>query len=229
MCTRSKRKRVFAVVKYRLACWLNMVVFVNHIWRWGSSIEHTESTPKGFEGISDFGFLSEAFFRKNYSDFSTTLPSVWSSPRWKCRPEMEETAWKIRDINHWNENFRWKANKGPFAALRRYRGRRDLRHASRRWWRQRLPKGRQCKKLTAHFSPQVNVKYEVCNSRQAKPKDGETFSCFHTYLRSLAKTCDFANPDKEIKEHIILSFKSNSLRRKALREDLDLSGLMKSW
>ena len=53
-----------------------MVVFVNHIWRRGSSIEHTENTPKGFEGISDFGFLSEAFFRENYSDFSTTLPSI---------------------------------------------------------------------------------------------------------------------------------------------------------
>ena len=64
MCTRSKRKRVFAVVRYRLACWLNMVVFVNHIWRRGSRIEHTESTPKGFEGISDFGFLSEAFSAK---------------------------------------------------------------------------------------------------------------------------------------------------------------------
>ena len=162
------------------------LAYVGHL----DKMHNAESTPKGFEGISDFKFLSEAFFRKNYSDFSTTLPSVWSSQKCrsshKCRPEMEETAWKIWDVNHWNENFPWKANKGPFTALRRYRGRRDLRHASRRWWRQRLQKGRQCKKLTAHISPQVNVKYEVCNSRQAKPKDGETFSCFHTRLRSLA-------------------------------------------
>ena len=187
MCTRSKRKRVFAVVKYRLACWLNMVVFVNHIWRLGSSIEHTESTPKGFEGISDFGFLSEAFFRKNYSDFSTTLPSVWSSPQWKCRPEMEETAWKIRDINHWNENFRWKANKGPFAALRRYRGRRDLRHASRRWWRQRLQKGRQCKKTVVDHT--FTETHALRKTRSANPAETKPFSsCLQKKFTWVSKT-----------------------------------------
>ena len=65
-------------------------------------------------------------------------------------------------------------------------------------------------KLTAHFSPQVNVTYEVYNFRQAKQKDGETLDSFHTRLRSLAKTaCDFANPDNEIKEQIILNCQSN--------------------
>ena len=83
-------------------------------------------------------------------------------------------------------------------------------------------------KLTAHFSPQVNVTYKVYNFRQAKQKDGETLDSFHTRLRGLAKTCDFANRDKEIKEQIILNCQSNSLRRKALREDLDLAGLMKA-
>ena len=51
-------------------------------------------------------------------------------------------------------------------------------------------------KLTVHFSPQVNVTYEVHNFRQAKQEDGETLESFHTRLRSLAKTSDFANPDK---------------------------------
>ena len=51
-------------------------------------------------------------------------------------------------------------------------------------------------KLTAHFSPQVNVTYEVYNFWQAKQKDGENLDCFNTRLRSLAKTCDFTNPDK---------------------------------
>ena len=83
-------------------------------------------------------------------------------------------------------------------------------------------------KLTAYFSPQVNTTYEVYNFRQAKQKDGETLDSFHTRLRNLAKTCDFANPDKEIKEQIILNCQSNPLRRKALREDLDLAGLMKA-
>ena len=83
-------------------------------------------------------------------------------------------------------------------------------------------------KLTAYFSPQVNTTYEVYNFRQAKQKDGETLDSFHTRLRTLAKTCDFANPDKEIKEQIILNCQSNPLRRKALQEDLDLAGLMKA-
>ena len=83
-------------------------------------------------------------------------------------------------------------------------------------------------KQTAHFSLQVKVTYEVSNFQQAKQKDWETLHCFHTHLRSLAKNCDFANPDKEIKEQIILNCKSNSLRQKALREDLDLSGFMKA-
>lgn len=43
-------------------------------------------------------------------------------------------------------------------------------------------------KLTAHFSPQVNITYEVYNFRQAKQKDGENLDCFHTRLRSLTKT-----------------------------------------
>lgn len=32
---------------------LSVVGHKHHIWRRGSSIEHTESTPKGYEGISE--------------------------------------------------------------------------------------------------------------------------------------------------------------------------------
>ena len=76
-------------------------------------------------------------------------------------------------------------------------------------------------KLTAHFNPQVNTTYEVYNFREAQQNEGESFDSFHTRLRTLAKTCEFADTDKEINEQIILSCKSNTLRRKALREDLD--------
>ena len=41
------------------------------------------------------------------------------------------------------------------------------------------------------------------------------------------EACDFGNPDKEIGE-IILSCQSNFPRRKALRKDLDLAGLIKT-
>ena len=83
-------------------------------------------------------------------------------------------------------------------------------------------------KLTAHFNPQVNTTYEVYNFRKAQQNEGESLDSFHTRLRTLAKTCEFANSDKEIKEQIILSCKSNALRRKALREDLDLTALLKA-
>ena len=83
-------------------------------------------------------------------------------------------------------------------------------------------------KLTAHFNPQVNTTYEVYNFRKAKQNEGESLDSFHTRLRTLAKTCELADADKEIKEQIILSCKSNALRRKALREDLDLTALLKA-
>ena len=77
-------------------------------------------------------------------------------------------------------------------------------------------------KLTAHFNPQLNSTYEVFNFRKAQQNEGKSLDSFHTRLRTLAKTCEFADANKEIKEQIILSCKSNALRRKALREDLDL-------
>ena len=82
-------------------------------------------------------------------------------------------------------------------------------------------------KLNGYFSPQTNIAYEVYNFRQTKQKDGESSGSFHTRLRQLAKTCEFGDIDKEIKEHIILTCSSNSLRRRALRENLTLEALLK--
>ena len=50
---------------------------------------------------------------------------------------------------------------------------------------------------------------------------------YNTRLRQLAKTCEFSNIEKEIKEHTILTCSSNSLRRRALRENLTLDALLK--
>ena len=83
-------------------------------------------------------------------------------------------------------------------------------------------------KLTAHFNPQVNTTYEVYNFRKAQQSEGESLDSFHTRLRTLAKTCEFADANKEIKEQIILSCKQNALRRKALHEDLDFTALLKA-
>ena len=82
-------------------------------------------------------------------------------------------------------------------------------------------------KVNEYFSPQTNIAYEVYNFLQTKQKDGESLDIYHTRLRQLAKTCEFSNIDKEIKEHIILTYSSNSLRRRALRENLTLDALLK--
>ena len=82
--------------------------------------------------------------------------------------------------------------------------------------------------LEANFNPQVNTTYEVYIFRKAKQNEGESLDSFHTRLRTLTKTCEFGDANKEIKEQIILSCKSNALRQKALREDLDLTTLLKA-
>ena len=82
-------------------------------------------------------------------------------------------------------------------------------------------------KLNEYFSPQANTTYEVYSFRQTKQKEGESLDSFHTRLRQLMKTCEFSNVDKEIKEHIILKCSSSSLRRRALRENPMLEGLLK--
>ena len=45
-------------------------------------------------------------------------------------------------------------------------------------------------------------------------------------LQSLAQTCEFANEDKEIKSHIVVSCSSSRLQRRALREDMNLKDLL---
>ena len=60
-------------------------------------------------------------------------------------------------------------------------------------------------KLTEYFAPQTNIAYEIYNFRQARQNPGESLDSYHVRLCQLAKTCDFANIDREIKEHIILS------------------------
>ena len=83
-------------------------------------------------------------------------------------------------------------------------------------------------KLNQYFSPQTNVAFEVFNFRQAKQKPDESLDSYHTRLRHLSQTCKFSDPDKEIKDHIILTCTSSSLRRRALRDNLDLPNLMKT-
>ena len=72
-------------------------------------------------------------------------------------------------------------------------------------------------KLTEYFDAKKNVEYEIHTFRQTKQNPGEHMNAYHSRLRQLAATCEFADVDKEIKSQIILSCLSQRLRRKALR------------
>ena len=74
------------------------------------------------------------------------------------------------------------------------------------------------KALDDHFSPAKNAEFEIYNFRLAKQQVGETIDAYHSRLRSLAKYCQFADADAEIKSHIIQTCISTRLRRRALSE-----------
>lgn len=82
-------------------------------------------------------------------------------------------------------------------------------------------------KLSAYFVPKKNVQYQVYLFRKAVQEPGENLDSYHTRLRMLAKNCEFADTNKEIKTQIIQSCISSRLRRKALREpDLTLEDIL---
>ena len=85
------------------------------IWQRGSSIKHTESTPKDLRGFPKRfpKKYPKQFLKRIPMHFPpenivaiSLLPTVRSSFRWKCRPEMDEMARTIRETSHWNGNFR---------------------------------------------------------------------------------------------------------------------------
>ena len=73
-------------------------------------------------------------------------------------------------------------------------------------------------KLNAYFDPKKNVEFEVFTFHQAKQNSGETMNSYHSRLRQLTGTCEFAEVDKEINSQIIQSCTSQCLRRKALKD-----------
>ena len=73
-------------------------------------------------------------------------------------------------------------------------------------------------KLSGYFRPKKNINYEVYVFRQEKQRTGETLDQYTTRLRKLASTCEFTDPNADIKSQIILGCSSSRLRRRALRE-----------
>ena len=64
--------------------------------------------------------------------------------------------------------------------------------------------------------------------RQELQKSGENITKFYTHLQLLARKCEFANTDLEIKQQIIQGTSSIRLRCKAIEQNLNLEGLLKA-
>ena len=82
------------------------------------------------------------------------------------------------------------------------------------------------KALTDYFTPKPNTAFEVYNFRQAVQQEGESMDSFTTRLRRLANSCGFADVETEIANQIIFACKSQALRRRALRDNMQLKDLI---
>ena len=73
--------------------------------------------------------------------------------------------------------------------------------------------------LTSYFTPKTNIPFERHVFRQARQTEQESVDQFCTRLRQLAITCDFAaEVENMIRDQVVESCNSHSLRRKLLRE-----------
>ena len=81
--------------------------------------------------------------------------------------------------------------------------------------------------ISDYFEPKKSVDFETFKFRQEKQAPDESVDSFCTRLRQLGSTCEFVDLDREIKAQILQGCTSNRLRRKALREDMNLEGLLK--
>ena len=73
-------------------------------------------------------------------------------------------------------------------------------------------------KLTTHFEPQKNRRYEVYRFRETKQEQGETLDQYHTRLRALSTACEFQDLEFEIEQQIVVGGISSRIRRRALRD-----------
>ena len=84
------------------------------------------------------------------------------------------------------------------------------------------------KALADYFEPQKCVDHHVYVFRQESQQSGENITEFYTRLQLLARKCEFANTELEIKWQIIQGTSSVRLRRKAMEQNLNLEGLLKA-
>lgn len=70
-------------------------------------------------------------------------------------------------------------------------------------------------KLSDYFEPKKNVQYQIYMFRKTVQQPNENLDTYCTGLRILAKNCEFADIDREIKARVIQNCSSTRLRRRA--------------
>ena len=83
-------------------------------------------------------------------------------------------------------------------------------------------------KLETLLIGEVNETYERFKFNQRQQQDGETFDNYLTAIKSLAKTCNFAELcESLIRDRLVIGIKSNNTRKRLLQErKLDLSRVL---
>ena len=80
--------------------------------------------------------------------------------------------------------------------------------------------------LTQYFSPQTNKDVAIFEFRELVQSQNESLNDYYRRLKTKATDCGFANENEEIKTQIIHKTRDPRLRRKALRESMDLTALL---
>ena len=78
-------------------------------------------------------------------------------------------------------------------------------------------------KLDAYFEPKINITYETYVFRSMKQEEDESVDQYYTRLKSAALRCEFYDVDREVRDQIVMHGSSSNLRKKALRDDLNLT------
>ena len=82
-------------------------------------------------------------------------------------------------------------------------------------------------KLNVHFIPKKNLSYECYSFKICKQRSDEDCSAYMTRLKRMGETCEYKNPNTEVKDQFIMSCKSTKMREKLLLEqDLTLAKLV---
>ena len=80
--------------------------------------------------------------------------------------------------------------------------------------------------LTQRFDPSTNKDMEIYEFRQITQESGETINEFYRRLKEKSSSCELTNAEAKIRTQIIHKTSDNRLRRKALREEMDLKALL---